>query len=107
VLAGKYCQVRPVLGRNNVDGGSLAEEPQMTEPSPPHAALSSLLQLLMDRLDADVAMVSLLDEETQFSLAEAGENNSESAVEPTKWFDCKQVLHYGGLYERTIAIDST
>jgi hypothetical protein len=103
----KYCQVRPVLGRNNVDGGNLAEESHVAEPCPPDAALSGLLQLLMDRLDADVAMVSLLDEETQFFLAGAGENNSESVVESTRWFGCNQVSHYGGLCERTIAIDST
>jgi hypothetical protein len=36
----------------------------VTELSHPDAALSSLLQILMDRLDADVAMGSLLDEET-------------------------------------------
>lgn len=101
----KYCQVRPVLSRNDVDDGKLAEEPQVAQP--PDAALSGLLQLLMDRLEADVAMVSLLDEETQFFLAGAGKDNSESAVESTKWFGCVQVSHYGGLCERTIAIDST
>jgi hypothetical protein len=103
----KYCQVRPVLGRNDVNGGELSEEPQVAELSPPDAALSSLLKLLMDRLDADVAMVSLLDEETQFFLAGAGKDNSESAVKSAKWFGCNQVSHYGGLCERTIAIGST
>jgi signal transduction histidine kinase len=103
----KYCQVRPVLGRNDVDGGELSGEPQVAELSPPDAALSSLLKLLVDRLDADVAMVSLLDEETQFFLAGAGKDNSESAVKSAKWFGCNQVSHYGGLCKRTIAIDST
>jgi hypothetical protein len=79
----------------------------VAELSPPDAALSSLLKLLMDRLDADVAMVSLLDEETQFFLAGAGKDNSESAVKSAKWFGCNQVSHYGGLCKRTIAIDST
>jgi hypothetical protein len=103
----RYCQVRPVLGRNDVDGGELSEEPQVAELSPPDAALSSLLKLLMDRLDADLAMVSLLDEETQLFLAGAGKDNSESAVKSAKWFGCNQVSHYGGLCERTITIDST
>jgi hypothetical protein len=79
----------------------------VAELSPPDAALSSLLKLLMDRLDADVAMVSLLDEETQFFLAGAGKDNSESAFKSAEWFGCNQVSHYGGLCERTIAIDST
>jgi hypothetical protein len=103
----KYCQVRVVLGRNDLDGSKLAEEPQMAEPSPPDAVLSGLLRLLIDRLDADVAMVSLLDEETQFFLAGAVKDNSESAVRCTEWFGCDQVSRYGGLCERTIAIDRT
>jgi hypothetical protein len=64
VCSGLTCQVRLVLGRDNVDEGEPSEEPQVTKLSHPDAALSSLLQILMDRLDADVAMGSLLDEET-------------------------------------------
>jgi hypothetical protein len=48
-----------------------------------------------------------LDEETQFFLEGAGKDNSEPAVKSAKWFGCNQVSHYGGLCERTIAIDST
>lgn len=103
----KYCQVRPVLGCNDGDTGKPAEEPRVAESSPPDAAMSSLLQLLMERLDADMAMVSLLDEETQFFLAGADKDSTKSDVEHTKWFGCDQVNHYGGLCERTIAIDST
>jgi hypothetical protein len=103
----KYCQVRVVLGRNHFDGGRLAEEFQMAEPSSPNAVLSGLLQLLIDRLDADVAMVSLLDGKTQFFLAGAVKDNSVYAVRCTKWFGCDQVSRYGGLRERTIAIDRT
>jgi signal transduction histidine kinase len=103
----KYCQVRAVLGRNHFDGSKPAEEIQVAEPSPPDAALSGLLQLLIDQLDADVAMANLLDEETQFFLAGAAKDNSESAVRCTRWFGCDQVSRYGGLCERTIAIDRT
>jgi signal transduction histidine kinase len=103
----RYCQVTAVLGRNHLDGGKPAEEIQVAKPSPPDAALSGLLQLLIDQLDADVAMVSLLDEETQFFFAGAAKDNSESAVRCTRWFGCDQVSRYGGLCERTIAIDRT
>lgn len=105
----KYCQVRPVYGRNDeIMSGTPVERPLTAETlPPPDAALSSLLQILMDRLDADVAMVSLLDEETQFFLAEAGREESRSVLESTKWFGCDQVSYHGGLCERTINIDST
>jgi len=104
----KYCQVKAVLGRNDVNDVP-AKEPQMeVEPSHPDPALSSLLQLLMNELEADVVMVSLLDEETQFFLAGARKDSStELPVEFTKWFGCDQVSHFGGLCERTIAVDST
>jgi hypothetical protein len=79
----------------------------VADPSPPDAVLSGLLQLLVDRLDVDVAMVSLLNEETQFFLAGAVKDNSESSVRRTKWFGCDQVSRYGEPCERTIAIDRT
>jgi hypothetical protein len=103
----KYCQVRAVLGRNDGDGESAGEPRMAAEPSRTDPALSSLLQLLMEQLDANVAMVSLLDEETQFFLAGARKDDTEIPVESTKWFGCDQVLHFGGLCERTIAVDST
>lgn len=103
----KYRQVRPVLGHQNIDNGKLARDLQMAAPPASDAALASLMQLLMNSLDADVAMVSLLDEETQFFLAGTGTDNSESSVGSNQWFGCDQVSHFDGLCERTIAIDST
>jgi hypothetical protein len=104
----KYCQVRAVLGQNDVDDGESADRPEMAAgPFRSDPALSSLLKLLMNQLDADVAMVSLLDEETQFFLAGARKGDGELTVEFNEWFGCNQVLHFGGLCERTIAVDST
>jgi len=76
------------------------------EPSRSDSALSALLQLLMDRVDANLAMVSLLDEETQFFLAGARKGGEELPVDFSRWFGCDQVSRFGGLCERTIAIDS-
>jgi hypothetical protein len=104
----KYCQVRAVLGRKDVNDGKRSKEPQTaTESSHPDPALRSLLQILMDQMDANVAMVSLLDEETQFFLAGTRKDDTDTPVEYTRWFGCEQVLHFGGLCERTIAVDST
>jgi hypothetical protein len=101
----KYCQVKAILGRND---GKTDERPQMAaEPSHPDPALRSLLQILMEQVDANVAMVSLLDEDTQFFLAGARKDDDEIPVEFSQWFGCDQVLHFGGLCERTIAVDST
>lgn len=90
------------MGGNNIDDGTSS-----AEPSSPDVALSSLLQLLVARLDVDIAMVSLLDEETQFFLAGAQNDNNEPITEPAKWYGCDRISHSGGLCERTIAIDST
>jgi signal transduction histidine kinase len=103
----KYCQVRPALGRNKVSGGKPSKELQAAGAATSHTALLSLLQLLVGQLDADIAMVSLLYEETQFFLAGAGRDNNEPAVESARWFGCDRVSHYGGLCERTVTVDRT
>jgi signal transduction histidine kinase len=103
----KYRQVKPALGRNNIDNGGSSAVPHVASPASTDVALSSLLQLLVTRLDGDIAMVSLLDEGTQFFLAGAQKGDTEPAVDPARWFGCDQVSHSGGLCERTIAIDST
>jgi hypothetical protein len=103
----KYCQVRPALERNNIDGGESSAVPHVASSASSDVALSSLLQLLVAQLNADMAMVSLLDEETQFFLAGAQKDRNESVTEAVKWFGCDQVSHADGLCERTISIDST
>ena len=102
----KHCQVRPALGRNDIDGEELSAVPPVASPASSDVALSSLLKLLVDRLNADIAMVNLLNEEKQFFLAGAQKDNDEPTTEPARWFGCDQVLYSGELCERTIAIDS-
>jgi hypothetical protein len=77
----RYCQVRLALARNKFGGGESSREPQALGTALPDTILSSLLELLVDRLGADIAMVILLDEETQFFSARAGKDNSKPAVE--------------------------
>jgi signal transduction histidine kinase len=92
---------------SNVDDAKSREQSQAAKSSPPDAGLSSLLQILRERLHADVAYVSLLNEETQFFLAGARKEDAHSAIGPTNWFGCDQVGHRGGLCERTITLDGT
>ena len=104
----KHCQVRAVLGQCDVqDGESTGQARMAAEPPNPDPAMSSLLRLLMNHLDADLVMVSLLDEETQFFLAGAKKESTELPIEFPTWFGCDSVSHFGGLCERTIAVDST
>jgi signal transduction histidine kinase len=103
----KYCQIRPGDGHDDTDGAKSHEQANTARFSAPDAALSALLRILMDRLHADIAMLSLLDERTQFFVAGARKDNSQSAFEATKWFGCDQVAYHGGLCERTITMDNT
>ena len=68
----RYCQVRLSLARNKFGGGEPSKEPQALGTALPDTALSSLLELLVGRLGADIAMAILLDEETQFFRLELG-----------------------------------
>jgi hypothetical protein len=103
----KYCQIRPVDDHNDSGHAKSHEQPQAANFSVPDAALSSLLQILRERLNADVAYVSLLNEETQFFLAGARKEDVNSSADRIKWFGCDQVGHRGGLCERTITLDDT
>jgi hypothetical protein len=103
----KYCQIRPVDDHNDSGDAKSHEQTQAADFTVPDAALSSLLQILRERLNADVAYVSLLNEETQFFLAGAREEDVHSRADPIKWFGCDQVGHRGGLCERTITLDGT
>jgi hypothetical protein len=77
-----YCQVRLALGRIKVGGGEPLKESQAAGTATSDTALSSLLQILVDRLGADIVMVILLDEEMQLFLAKVGQDNSEPAMSP-------------------------
>jgi signal transduction histidine kinase/CheY-like chemotaxis protein len=74
----------------------------------PDAALTALVRGLVLQLEVDVAMISLLDDHMQYFLAGAEKDNidfSEVTLESSKWYACDEVIHHGGLCERTIAID--
>jgi hypothetical protein len=109
----KYCQVKPSLAtrkRNAVGDERVDEHPPTAEPSRPDAALTSLLRCLVLQLDVDIAVVSLLDDHSQYFLAGAGKDSIDSAritLESTRWYGCDAVDHHGGLCERTITLDTT
>nr|POF04545.1 hybrid signal transduction histidine kinase b [Quercus suber] len=64
-----------------------------------------ILRSLCQALEADLAMVSLLDETTQYFLAGATRDPQEHArisIESARWYGCDSVLHAGGLCARTL-----
>ena len=72
------------------------------------AALSALLRCLLFELDADLAAISLLDEQTQYFLSVAQKSTMhDPTVGGADWFGCDQIPVKGGICERTITQEST
>lgn len=110
----KYCQLQPANTRHARDGKgstdsrpSHGDSPNTTEPDP---ALAALLRGLLSQLSADRVMISLLNDHTQFFISGASNGNCDDGkvtLESTHWYGCDEVIHLGGLCERTTAIKET
>jgi signal transduction histidine kinase len=91
----------------------------------PDGALAALLRCIIHQTGADLAMVSLLDDHTQYFISGASRANADDAKvslgeyiqhhagtapaesltyteDSTRWYGCESVTHHGGLCERTI-----
>ena len=108
----KYCQLQPSTTRHARDG----KEPTDSRPShgdicnttEPDPALTALLRGVLNQLSADLVMISLLDDRTQFFISGASNadcNDAEVTLASTQWYGCDQVMHHGGLCERTITAE--
>jgi signal transduction histidine kinase len=94
----RFCQVRlaHVLSGQDEDHESLHVETG-------DAALSALLRCLVYELDADLAAISLLDEQTQYFLSVVQKSAlHDSTVRRADWFGCDRIPMKGGICERTI-----
>ena len=110
----KYCQLQPATTRYARDGNvsadrrpSHSESSNTTEPDP---ALTALLRGVLNQLSTDLVMISLLDDHTQFFISGATNANCDDAevtLASTQWYGCDQVIHHGGLCERTITVKET
>lgn len=113
----KYCQLQPSTtryardGKVSVDGrpshGESGNTNNTTEPDP---ALTALLRGVLNQLSTDLVMISLLDDHTQFFLSGATNatcDDAEVTLPSTQWYGCDEVIHHGGLCERTIAVEET
>ena len=103
----RYCQVKPSLvqyTRGDLDGVAKGA-PTDSEARAPDPALAALLRCLVHELGVDLAMISLLDADTQYFISGASTasvHSAEVTLESTKWYGCDAVLHEGGLCQRTI-----
>ncbi|KAG9244362.1 histidine kinase-group I protein [Calycina marina] len=80
--------------------------------SSPNTALTAFCQLVAWRLGAQRAMISLIDSDTQYFIAESTKtldlkDNTKHAVGDDLWMGCGSVSKAGKLCERTIAVKST
>ncbi|KAI7175929.1 hypothetical protein KC343_g13280, partial [Hortaea werneckii] len=105
----KFCQVKPSLvqyGRHLERYHSSSTE-TTADLNTTDAALTALLRCVLYELDADLAMISLLDDQKQYFIAGASRESLGSAqvtLESARWYGCDSVLHHGGLCERTVMI---
>ncbi|USP77573.1 hypothetical protein yc1106_04847 [Curvularia clavata] len=115
----RFCQVLPsVVKYARGAGSSLTSqplEPHDGSQNEPDGALAALLRCLVHRMGADLAMVSLLDDHTQYFVSGASRTNmndvkvtlaNHSGIDSTKWYGCESVSHHGGLCERTITMQN-
>ncbi|GAB7358407.1 hypothetical protein MBLNU230_g2475t2 [Neophaeotheca triangularis] len=105
----RYCQVKPSLlsyTRKSALGQSTGEAP-MKGADKPDFATTALLKCVLQRLGADLAMVTLLDDTTQYFIAGASRSDAASAqvsLESAQWYGCDSIAHAGGLCEKTIRL---
>ncbi|CAI6339868.1 unnamed protein product [Periconia digitata] len=102
----RFCQVLPSVveyERGNETAHAIYPS------SKPNGALAALLRGLIYQLDVDLAMVSLLDDHTQYFVSGASRHNVRDvkiSMESTQWYGCESVIHHGGLCERTITLQN-
>lgn len=109
----KYCQLQPATTRYARDGKASADSRSSHGESPdnttePDPALTALLRGVLNQLSTDLVMISLLDDHTQFFISGASNancDNAEVTLASTQWYGCDEVIHHGGLCERTIAVE--
>ncbi|KAJ4367735.1 hypothetical protein N0V86_009856 [Didymella sp. IMI 355093] len=98
----RFCQVLPSVVQYERGNGTTKGKQPIFEPN---GALAALLRCIIYHLGADLAMVSLLDDHTQYFVSGASRSNMRDAratLESARWYGCESTLHHGGLCERTI-----
>lgn len=126
----RFCQVLPSVAEyervSNIGSTSKPLKPHgRYSGNEPDGALAAFLRCIVHQTQADLAMVSLLDDHTQYFVSGASRANLGDAratlgecwtryytfrdqrsncslADSTRWYGCESVSHHGGLCERTI-----
>lgn len=98
----RFCQVR--YAHSQPAFGEDANDLPVT--SGQDGALAAMLRCMLYELGAEVAAISLLDENTQhfFSVVHRSALH-QPAIESAEWYGCAQVDWRGGICEKTITMD--
>ncbi|KAK3671865.1 hypothetical protein LTR78_008231 [Recurvomyces mirabilis] len=103
----RVCQVKPSLATYMRSSRAVVEEPSRSDDG--DYSLTAILRCVMDRVDADVAFVSLLDAERQYFISGASRSDEDweasAPIESTRWFGCDSIFHAGQLCHRTLQIN--
>lgn len=109
----RFCQVLPsatqyVRGKGTLSGITPLEAQAQQQPNVEvNGALASMLKCIVHEIEADIAMVCLLDDRLQYFVSGSDLHHLHDArvtIDSTKWYGCESVTHHGGLCERTIAM---
>ncbi|KAF3040381.1 hypothetical protein E8E11_004182 [Didymella keratinophila] len=103
----RFCQVMPSVVQYERGNRSSEGKQSVFEPN---GALAALLRCVIYHLGADLAMVSLLDDHTQYFISGASRSNmqdTKATFESTRWYGCETVNFHGGLCQRTIVQHSS
>lgn len=98
----RFCQVRyahsqPAFGEDAND---------LPLPSGQDGALAAMLRCMLYELGAEVAAISLLDENTQHFISVVHRSAlHQPAIESAEWYGCAQVDWRGGICEKTVTMD--
>lgn len=107
----KFCQVKPALVRYSREGRTESFDRTSSNGTvirdEGDYALTAIARTLVYELDADVSMITLLDQDTQYFLSGAEKSSlsrAHSTLESTRWYGCDTIPHAGGLCPRTLGL---
>ncbi|KAM0716389.1 hypothetical protein Q7P37_007834 [Cladosporium fusiforme] len=98
----RFCQVRSAHSQ-----ASRGKNEVQLETAGADGALKALMRCLLYELDADIASLTLLDDETQHFLSiEHKASLHNPTIKSTGWYGCERIAHRGGICEKTINLDN-
>ncbi|KAK4575171.1 hypothetical protein LTR86_001023 [Recurvomyces mirabilis] len=102
----RFCQVKPSLATYARSSGARIEIPSESDDG--DYSLTAILQCALAQVEADVAFVSLLDDERQYFISGATRSSTgftaNAPIESTRWYGCDSTIHSSALCHRTLQV---